>query len=461
MTNNSKKIAIIGAGPGGYVAAIRAAQMEADVTLIEKSFLGGTCTNLGCIPTKCLVYAVSKIRCAREICPLSKYQKLDISPFMERKDLVVNKLKKGIEFLLKRNGVNLIYGTGKLLSKSIVKVNTEHGEEKIEVDNIILATGSSPLKLRIFDFKQPTVLTSDDLILLKEIPNSMVIVGGGVVGCELALIFHFLETDVTVIEMLPHLLPLQDVRQSRYIERSFKKEGINYLTNSRVDGVKKYGKDHIVLSLATGDEVKAEKVAVCIGRSPNSKDLGLEDLNIEVDRGFVKTNNKMETNVKGIYAVGDLVGGKMLAHVASVQGEIAVENIMGHDVNFDDSIIPITIYTYPQVSSVGLNPEQAKDKGYEILSGKFPLSAIAKANAIGEIEGFVQIVAEKNSGKILGSQMVGAEVSELIHLVAFAMQRKVLIKDFSEMIASHPTLSEAVREAALTCLGRPIHTIKL
>lgn len=461
MANNKKKIAIIGAGPGGYVAAIRAAQLGADVTLIEKSLLGGTCTNLGCIPTKCMVDFISKIRCAREICPLSKYLKLDISPFMEKKDLVVNKLRNGIEFLLKRNGVNLIYGTGELLSKNIVKVNTKNGEEKIEVDNIILSTGSSPLKLRIFDFKQPNILTSDDLVLLKESPNSMVIVGGGVVGCELAIIFSYLETEVTVIEMLPHLLPLQDKRQSRYIERSFKKEGINYLTNSKVDGVKKYGEDDIILSLATGNEVKAEKVAVCIGRSPNSKDLGLEDLNIEMDRGFVKVNNKMETNVKGIYAVGDLVGGMMLAHVASVQGEIAVENIMGHDLNFDDSMIPITIYTYPQVSSVGLNPDQAKDKGYEILLGNFPLSAIGKAHAIGEPEGFVQIVADKDSGKILGSQMVGAEVSELIHLVAFAMQREVLIKDLSEMIASHPTLSEAVREAALTCLGRPIHTIKL
>lgn len=464
MTNNSKNIVIIGAGPGGYVAAIRASQLGANVTLIEKSFLGGTCTNLGCIPTKSMLNSVGtilKTRKAQELGIEISNNKIDFSLFMKKKDSVVEKLRKGINFLLKRNGVNLIYGKGELLSENVIKVVTENGEEKIEADNIILATGSSPLKLRIFDFKQPTILTSDDLMVLKETPESMIIVGGGVVGCEIAMIFHILGTEVTVVEMLPHLLPLQDPRLSRYIERSFKKEGIKYLTNSRVEGVKEYGDDYAILSLATGDEVKAQRVAVCIGRVPNSKDLGLENLNIDMERGFVKVNEKMETNIPGIYAIGDLVGGKMLAHVASAHGEIVAENIMGREAIFDDSMIPITIYTHPQVSSVGLTPDQAKEKKHEISLGNFPFSAVGKANAIEESEGFIQIVADKNTGEILGAQMVGPEVSELIHLVAFAMQRELLISDLSEMIASHPTLSEAVREAALSCLGRPIHTIKL
>lgn len=464
MINNSKNIAIIGAGPGGYVAAIRAAQLGADVTLIEKSLLGGTCTNLGCIPTKAMLNSVEtilKMRKAEQLGIKILKDKIDFSLFMKKKDSVVEKSRKGIEFLLKRNRVNLIYGKGELLSKNVIKVTTANGEERIEVDNIILATGSSPFKLRIFDFEQPTILTSDNLMVLDEPPDSMVIVGGGVVACELAMVFHLLGTDVTVIEMLPNLLPLQDKRQSRYIERSFKKEGIKFLTNSKVEGVKEYGEDFAILSVEGKDDVKAKKVVVCIGRTPNSRDLGLENLNIEMDRGFVKVNNKMETNIPGIYAVGDLIGGKMLAHVASAQGEIVAENIMGHEAIFDDRMIPITIYTHPQVSSVGLTPDQAKENGYEISLGNFPFTASGKANAIDESEGFVQIVADINSGEILGAQMVGPDVSELIHLVAFAMQSELLIKDLSEMIASHPTLSEAVVEAALSCLGRPIHTIKL
>jgi len=464
VTNKKKKIVIIGAGPGGYVSALRAAQLGADVTLVEKSLLGGTCTNLGCIPTKAMLNSVEtvlRMRKAKQLGIEISRDKIDFPTFMEKKNSVVEKSRKGIEFLLKKNGVNLIYGKGELLGKNIVKVSTENCEEKIEADNVILATGSSPLKLRIFDFEQPTILTSDDLMVLDEPPDSMVIVGGGVVACELAMVFHLLGTDVTIIEMLPHLLPLQDARLSRYIERSFKKEGIKFLINSKVEGVKEYSEDYAILSVEGREDVRAKKVAVCIGRAPNSRNLGLEDLGIDMDRGFVKVNSKMETNLPGIYAVGDLVGGKMLAHVASAQGEIAVENIMGHEAIFDDSMIPITIYTHPQVSSVGLTPDQAKEKGYKILLGNFPFSASGKANALDEGEGFVQIIADKDTGEILGAQMIGPDVSELIHLVAFAMQRELLIKDLSEMIASHPTLSEAVVEAALSCIGRPLHTIKL
>lgn len=456
------RIVIIGGGPGGYVAAIRAAQRGADVTVIEKDLIGGTCLNRGCIPTKALLGSVEAIHKARsggefgfavsgEIVP-------DFTRMMERKNEISKTLRDGIHTLLKKGKVKLVQGEGRITGPGKVEAVTAEGTVSLEADKIIIATGSEPARLPFFDFDQPTVLTSTSALELTKIPETLLIIGAGVIGCEFASVFSELGTKITIVEMMPQMLPLEDKRLAKQFQGIFKKKGIEVLLKTKVDGIAEYGEDHITANIEGGEQITAEKMLVSIGRQPNSAGIGLETVGIETDaRGYVKVNEKLETSAPDIYAIGDINGGILLAHVASYEGLIAVENCLGGNRERDLKVVPSCIYTLPEIASVGLTEDQARDEGYEPITGTFRLGASGKALAIGEAQGYIQIIADKATDKVLGANMMGPHVTDLIHEIAVAVRNGLTVKDIGDTIHAHPTIGEALMEAAHDVHGESVH----
>ena len=460
--SEATRIVIVGGGPGGYVAGIRAAQRGAQVTVVEKDLVGGTCLNRGCVPTKAILGSVEAIHKARAGEEFGFKVGGDIEPdfarIMERKNEISKKLRDGIQGLFKRSKVELLVGQGRIVSADRVEVETTDGVKSLAADKIIIATGSEPAELPFFDFSQPTVLDSTAALEMEQVPKSLLIIGAGVIGCEFASIFSELGTDITMVEMMPQMLPLEDKRLAKQFQSIFRKKGINVMLKSKVESVADYGDNSITVDLEGGDQVTAEKMLVSIGRRPNTQDIGLEDVGVEMDqRGYIKVNDRLETSVEGIYAIGDVNGGILLAHVASAEGLVAVENCLGGNEERDLSVVPSCIYTMPEIASVGLTESQAREEGFKPVTGTFRLGASGKAMAIGEDVGYIQIVADEKTDKILGANMMGPHVTDLIHEIAVAVRKGLTVKDVGDTIHAHPTIGEAVMEACHDVHGESVH----
>lgn len=462
MSSSPIRIVVLGSGPGGYVAALRAARHGAAVTLIEKHDIGGTCLNRGCIPTKALLasaQALHRARAGKEYgFDLTGEVRPNLPLMMERKDRIVAQLRSNVEVLLKKARVDLIRGTGRLASGGQVIVDTDSGTVTAQADKIIIATGSEPALLPVFDFAQPAVLTSTAALELHTIPSSMLIVGAGVIGCEFASFFAELGTEITIVEMMPQMLPLEDARLAKQFQGVYRKRGIQVLLKTKVENIAEYASDHVVAKLSDGSEVAAEKVLVSVGRKPNTADLGLEAVGIETDgRGYVVVNDYLETTAPDVYAIGDVNGGQMLAHVASYEAFVAVDNCLGERRPRDLRSTPSCTYSNPEVASVGLNEEQALESGYQPITGTYRFAGLGKALAMGEGTGYVQLVADKETDRILGASMMGPHVTDVIHEVALAVQNGLTIAQLTECIHGHPTIAEAVMEAAHDVHGESVH----
>jgi dihydrolipoamide dehydrogenase len=455
------KLVVIGAGPGGYVAAIRAAQLGSGIVLVEKNLLGGTCLNWGCIPTKALLAcaeAMELIKDAEEYGIKVSEPVPDLKAMVERKEKISAQLRNGIAQLLKANKVEFVKGAARLASPSQVKVDTEEGERVIDAEKVIIATGSEPAQLPTFDFDQPTILTSTEGLELTEIPKSMIIVGSGVVGSEFATIYNALGTKVTMVELMARILPTEDDRVSQQMKRILNKKGIEILTETTIDEMLEYRPDGVKARLSSGDVLEADKLLVSIGRSLNSAGLGLDEVGVEVGkRGEIVVNERMETSATGVYAIGDVVGGILLAHVASFEGVCAAENAMGMDSVMNYNVVPACIFTEPEIASVGLTPSKAEEQGIETRIGRFMFGGLGKALAMGKGQGFIQLVVDASSDKIIGCQIMSAHASDLIHELALAIQMGITASQIGRTVHAHPSLAEAVMEAAEAAHDRAIH----
>ena len=454
-------VAIIGGGPGGYVAAIRAAQLGAVVTLIEKQHIGGTCLNEGCIPTKALLHSAEVYGEAKNGAKIGVIAepKLDFGKVMDNKKDVVDRLVGGIHTLLKANGVTIIDGEASFADKATLKVKTADGEREIVSDKYIIAAGSIPTAVPIPGIDSPQCIDSTGALSLEKLPESMVVIGGGVIGIEMATAYSAFGTKVTVVEMLPRILMNMDEDMVALAEKSVKANGAEIMTATKVVSIEDKGDKAAVNIEKDGKAavIEAEKVLVCIGRKPNTAPLNLEAAGIECDRAAIKVNDHMETNVRNIYAIGDCTGGTMLAHIASVQGEAAAENAMGKDSRYDERTTPACVYTQPEMATVGYTEERAKKEGISYTAGVFSLGGNGKSIIMNGGEGFVKIIAHSRSKKILGMQMIGPRATDLIAEGALAVSMNAGIDDIIETIHAHPTVAEAVREAALAADGRAIH----
>lgn len=454
-------ITVIGGGPGGYVAAIRAAQLGAEVTLIEKSHIGGTCLNEGCIPTKALLHSAEIYEEAKngESAGVIAEPKLDFAKVMENKGAVVDRLVGGVKTLLKANGVKVIEGEALFIDKTKVKVVTKDGEQEVTSDKFIIAVGSVPAVVPIEGINSPQCIDSTGALSLEALPKSMAVIGGGVIGVEMATAYSAFGTKVTIIEMLPRLLMNIDADAVGIIAKSLEEKGVDIMTSTKVVSVADKGATAVVKVEKDGKEleVEAEKVLVCIGRKSATASLNLEAAGIEAERGVIKVNDHMETNVRNIYAIGDCTGGVMLAHVASMQGETAAENAMGEDSRYDGKTNPACVYTSPETASVGYTEEAAKKEGISYTVGMFDLGGNGKSIIMNGGKGFVKIIAHSRSKKILGMQIIGPRATDLIAEGALAISVNAGIEDIIKTIHAHPTVSEAVREAALAADGRAIH----
>jgi dihydrolipoamide dehydrogenase len=459
------RITIIGAGPGGYVAALRAARLGAQVTVIEDTEVGGTCLNRGCIPTKAIIASTEALEKVRDAQEFGLEIKGDISfsleRIIERKEKVVGTLVKGIRGLFKGWGIELIEGRGMILGPGKVKATLRDGTEKeIDADKIIIATGSRPLNIATFPFDKEKILSSDDVLRLKEIPKSIIIIGAGVIGCELATIFRSLDTEITMVEMMPHAVSTEDEEISEILERELKKRKIKLILNTKVEKVVKED-GGVVATLTDGSEIRAEKIIVSIGRAFNTENLGLEDIGLKKGkRGEILVDEKMETNIPGIYAIGDVVGGMMLAHVASTEGLVAIENILGGKRSIDYRVVPSCIFTSPEIGSVGMREQDTIQRGIDIKIGRFPFRALGKAHTSGEIAGMVKIIADAKDDKVLGVHVIGPHATDLVHEAALAMKMGATAKDIAHTIHAHPTFSEAIMEASEDVHGMAIHIPK-
>jgi dihydrolipoamide dehydrogenase len=436
-------IAVLGGGPGGYIAAIRASQLGAKVALVEKDKVGGTCLNRGCIPTKALIACTNlydKIRQAENYGIKTGSASIDLKSIIDRKNKIVEKIVKGVEFLLAKNKIDIIYGTGKILEPGSIEVVNNNGTRyTVHGTRLILATGSSPASLPGLNFDKEKFLCSDDLLDNRSDLKKLDIVGGGIIGLHFAQIYSSLGCEVTIYEALPEILPGVDEEIIRIVKRILNRKKAKIITNTRFAPSQSCG-----------------KTLICVGRTPNI--IGLEVLNLKMEKRSVWVNEKMETSIPGIYAVGDLVSNKMLAHVAYEQGVIAAENAMGMNRTFDYDCVPFAIYTSPEIGSVGLTEKEALENYKDIKIGKFPFSALGIANATGETEGSIKVISSVD-GKILGVHILGPEATTLIGIATLAIKNNLNIEQLAETFQAHPTYPEGLQEAALNVLKRSLHII--
>ncbi len=460
-------VIFIGGGPAGYVGAIRCAQLGLSTAVIEREALGGTCVIWGCIPAKALLEAAAlanRVKHAADFGVTVGEVKVDYGVAMKRSRAVSTQNSKGVEFLFKKNKITYLKGTGTLTGKNTVTLKTPDGkEEKHEAKKaIVVSTGSRVrgLPQAGLELNKTTIISSDEALILEKAPASMVIVGAGAVGCEFADVFNAFGSQVTLIDVMPNVLPLEDIDASKEVERSFKKRGIAVLTGAKISNVK-VGKDSVSMTVEAGSEKKeltANVVLVAAGRAPNIENVGLKEAGVQLtDRGFVKINERMETTAKGIYAIGDVAGPPMLAHKGSREGVVLAELLAGqtpHLVNYGN--IPNATYCHPEVASIGMTEQQCKEKKLDYKVGKFPFSASGRARTSGETEGFVKIIRDAKFGEILGAHIVGAHATELIHELVVARANEFTVEEVNLAIHAHPTLSEAVMEASLDSLGKMI-----
>jgi len=447
-------VTFIGAGPGGYVGAIRAAQLGGRVVCIEKEFLGGCCLNWGCIPTKSMIAAVERyqqVKHADAFGIITGEVRVDFAKLMAHKDKVVSTLRNGIASLFKKNGVRHIQGTGRIAGHHRVEVVYSDGSvETIRTRAIVIATGSAPVKLPVPGLEGEGIWTSDDAVSAKEVPPRMLIIGAGAIGCEFGYIFNGLGSKVTIVEIMPQILPNEDTDIAAELQRSLTRQGIRFLLNSRVTEVRhsKDGIKQVVVQTEKGEEVvECEVVLVGVGRRAVLDGLGLETVNVKTHDKGIAVNDKMETSVPDIYAIGDVTGRIQLAHVASMEGIVAASNAMGHPRRMNYRAVPSCVYTVPEVASVGLTEKQAREQGYDIRVGKYAFRGLGKAMAMGEREGLVKVVAEARYGEILGVHIVGPHATDLIGEPVTAIQLESTIEEMVQTIHAHPTLTEALLEA--------------
>lgn len=466
-------IAILGAGPGGYVAAIRAAQLGARVTVVERQAIGGVCLNWGCIPSKALLSVVElgdKLKKADDLgIILPGPARYDLARMVARKNKAVAGLVKGISTLFKAWNIGVVEGAGELLDARTLGVTGADGaQKKVQADAIIIATGSSWPQLAQFPIDGKQIITSKEALDLEVVPKRMVILGAGVEGCECASLFSGLGTAVTVVELQPRVLPLEDEEVSAMMERELKKRGVEVKTGTTIKAVDRWT-DAMAVRIADESVVETDVLLISIGRGFHSHGIGLDRIGVALGkRGEVSVDAHMETTVPGVYAIGDVVGKAMLAHVASAQGKVAVENILGHPTTINYDVIPAGIFTLPEVGRVGLTEKQARERAQAagqnpegaVRVGRFRYVALGKAQATGDITGLFKIIADVASGKILGAHIVGAHAADLIHEAALAMEAGVTVTQMARMIHAHPTLAEGMMEAVEDVEGAAIHQVR-
>jgi dihydrolipoyl dehydrogenase len=469
---NSYDVVIIGAGTGGYVAAIRCAQLGKKVAVVEKQkALGGTCLIWGCIPTKALLehaHALKVITAAKEwgVTIPPGAPAIDMNQVQSRKDRIVTGLTKGVEFLFKKNKIDWIKGMARLAGKGKVEIEASAGKETLEAGEIIIATGSSARSVPGINIDYKRIITSDEAIGLKEVPKALLIMGSGAVGVEFASIYRRFGSDVTIIELLPRLVPLEDEAISAELEKSFRKQGIKSLTGTKVTKALA-GANSVEIEAQTPDgkvqKLTADLLLVATGRGPMTTGLGAEELGIATERGYIRVDEMYRTSVPNISAIGDVItlgagAHPQLAHVSSAEGILVAERLAGLDVrpiNYDH--VPSCTYCDPEIGSVGLTEAEAKQKGYDVRIGSFPYGVLGRAKMAGEIEGFVKIVAEKKYDEILGVHMIGSRSTELVAEAVLALRMECTVEELIKTIHAHPTFSEAVGEAAHATHGAPIH----
>ncbi len=459
-------VVVVGAGPGGYVAAIRASQLGLKTAIVEKQWLGGVCLNVGCIPSKALLknadVAYTLRKRGKEFGFKFDHLALDFEAAVKRSRQVSNRLVKGVGFLMKKNNIEVIMGSAKLTAKNALTVTDEDGKtQTLTAKNIILSTGAHSASIPGVEVDGEKVVSYQEAILQTHQPKSVVIIGAGAIGVEFATVWNSYGTEVTIVEMLPRLVPLEDEEIGVELGKAFKKQGIQVLTNHRVQKVEKTEAGvRVTVSDDSGETVlEAEQALMAIGFRPNSSGLGLEDVGVALDgRGFVKIDERMATNVPGVWAIGDLTGKLLLAHVASTQGIVCAENIAGVEtVILDYRMMPRATYCHPQVASFGLTEAQAQEEGHEIKVGRFPFQANGKALGLGESTGFVKIISDVKYGEILGAHLIGPEVSELLPELTLAQSMELTAAEISRNVHAHPTLSEVLLEAAHDVEGHLIH----
>ncbi|MBI5274232.1 MAG: dihydrolipoyl dehydrogenase [Chlamydiales bacterium] len=453
-------IAIIGAGPGGYVAAIKAAQNGKKVALIEQNYLGGSCLNCGCIPTKTLLANADvyrKISHAEEFGIYVDNKRFDYAKMKDRKDQVIKKIRSSLESLLKANKIEIISGKASFVSNNELKIHAEDTVFIIRASKIIIATGSEPLDIKAFLPDHDKILNSTSILELTHVPASLAIVGGGYIGCEFASLFATLGSKVTIIEALPSIVSTQGKKVSDTLTKAFQKQQITILTNSSVAEIVKTS-NGVVVKLSDGKTIEAEKALIAIGRKIVTDSLNLNAIGLATtDKGMIAVNEKMETLIPGIYAIGDVTGKAMLAHVASHQGIVAAANASSQHAIMHYHAVPAVIFTYPEIAMVGLTLEMAKEKGYPAIATSFPFQHHGKAIATLETEGFTEIIIDHHTQKILGATVVGHGASDLIGEMAIAIQNELTLGCVTETIHAHPTMLEGWLEAALLASDTPIH----
>lgn len=462
----SSELVVIGGGPGGYAAAILASRMGVNVVLVEKNKLGGTCLNEGCIPTKALlkcsdVYASAVVATQYGVTygPAS----FDFEKIISYKNRVVNQLVEGVSYLVKANKVKLISGEGKLIDSKTVLVEKEKGSIQLNAQNIIIATGAKEIVICGFEPDGEKILNSTQMLSLQELPQNLVIVGGGVIGVEFASIFARLGVKVSIVELTDRIIPQEDEELSKNLRRSLEKDGVRIYTNSLAYGVVKQANENLCVQVKLQDgtlqDVEFDKLLVCVGRKALLHEVGASEIGINMKNGRIETDEQMRTNIPGIYAIGDVTLSEQLAHVAYMEARTAVFNIMGEHCSADYSAIPHCIYTNPEVASVGLTEANAKEIYESVKVARFPFTGNGKALIEGYSEGFVKLILDEKSEKILGAAIMGPKATELITELTLAVQKKMRVMDLVNTTHAHPTLSEALSEAALAAVGLNLHSI--
>jgi len=461
---NAARVLVIGGGPGGYVAAIRAAQLGGKVTLVERDKLGGTCLNRGCIPTKALLKSTSFFATAKEAADMGvnlKVEGYDLAKIRERKNRVVTQLVNGVQFLVKKNQIQLIEGNAKFVGPGAVEITTKDGHALSYKDcKIIVATGSKPAKLTLPGCDNQKVITSDDALKLESIPEKIAVIGGGAVGIEFALIYRNMGAEVTLLEMLPQLMPQMDAETVSVLEKSMKNRGITIYTGTRVDRIEDVP-NGVALSIDSpsgSKKLEVGQVLVAVGRVANTEGLELDISGIKTERGKIVVNEFLETSMPGVYAIGDVIGGIQLAHVASAEGITAAENALGGRSPINYKVVPGCVYSIPEMAGVGLTEKQARDQGYKVKVGKFNFTGSGKAIAVGATVGLAKVIADEKYGEILGVHIIGERATDLIAEAALAMKLEATVDEVTSTIHAHPTMSETLLEAALAVHGRSIHS---
>ncbi len=454
-------VAVLGAGPGGYVAALRAAMRGAKVCCIEEKYLGGTCLNVGCIPTKAMLHASEtyhNIKNSKQFGINASAESIDETVFMNRVSKVVSQLTGGVEFLLKKRKVDIIRARGKITAKDTITIESGGKTERIKAKSIIIATGSVPARPGFLPWDSDRIITTDEATTAATLPESIIILGGGVIGCEFATVYSELGIKTTIVEMLDSLVCNLDSDIAKAVGKSLKKRGVNVLTGTKLLSVAET-KEAVTAKLEDGKEISADKILVAVGRTANIKNIGLEELGIELENNVIKVDASCRTNIDSIYAIGDAAETIQYAHLASRMGIVAADNACGHAASDERNVVPSGIYTHPEAACVGLSESQAKEKYPDAKISTFSYSSSGIAQAYGETDGMVKLIAEPKLGEILGAVVIGPHATDVIQECTLAIRNELTVSELAGTIHPHPTFAEAVGEAAEGWEGFPLHSI--